>query len=379
LAIGSLKRKGIISNQAVKDLFLNVNPDIDQELLSQLGNIIPTEEDAQKIKEYKGEDQLTEAETFFKSIEDIPSISERLFAWNTMVFFHDDFSKIKPKYEAVINTCEQLKSNENLNIILALVLALGNLLGGKTTAKIMYAYKLKTLKTLMGTKTNNGLSCVRYVLSNAAKVKPNFDEIFNEVKSIEAASKVDFDQLDKNVDDIEKNLTTIKKHIQLAENAKIENDKLPEIMKKFVEDADTAIKMLRESKEKMLKHIEDLAVTFGEDPKSIRESPSEYFQEIAEIFKTFKEAHSANLVAIEKELKKKKKEEEKREKEEKKNEPKALSTKKTMKKLGEDDDDETREKGFNEDDLRSGDALRRKIKKKKDAKKDKKKMDEDLL
>eukprot|EP01080_Neovahlkampfia_damariscottae_P006119 gene6119-10126_t len=371
LAIGSLKRKGITSHQAIKNLFLEVSPDVDQEILSGLRNVIPTEEDAQKIKEYKGEDQLTEAEEYFKFIQVIPSLSERLDSWNTMVFFHDDFSKIKPKYDSVIRTCQDLKSNENFKVILSLVLALGNLLSGKTNAKIMYAFKLKTLKTLMGTKTNGGLSCIRYILSMAAIVKPDFDKMFTDLKTIEESSKVDFDQLDKEIEEIEKNLVVVNKQIQLAEKKNIENDKLPSVMKKFVENAETAMKMIKESKHKMISSIEELSKAFGEDPKKIKESPSEYFQEIDEIFKTLKEAHLANLAKIEKEAKRLKKEEEKKEKELKRAESKNMSTKKSVRKMN-DGEDGGEDGKFNEDDLRSGNALRRKMKKKKETKEKKK-------
>jgi cytokinesis protein len=361
LGLGSLKRKGLTTNESIYNLFMELNPAIDQDLLSQLKNILPTDEDMQKIREYQGTDKLSIAEEFFMSIKDIPSIGDRLFAWNTMVFFHDDFSKIRPKFESFIDSCKALKSCLHFHYILSLILALGNLLGGKTSAKLIYGYKLATLKTLIGTKMNNGLSCVRYILGIAYETKPDFIEMFNELKVLEVCSKVDVEQTDKEIEEIKSNLAVVRKQIELAKTANLPNDQLPKVMTEFVENAETGLKMIEEFKEQMIKETEEIAKTFSEDPKVMKDNPSEWFKQINEVITTLKEAHQANLVAIDKEEKRKKKEEEKL----KKLNPVAATV--VKKKKEEDEDDGI----LNEDDLRSGNLMRRKMKKKNATKKSK--------
>jgi hypothetical protein len=154
------------------------------------------------------------------------------------------------------------------------------------------------------------------------------------------------------------------------EAANIKDDKFPIVMKEFLSKYEIGISLIEDFQKKSEIAIIETSVLYG-DPKIV-ESPIEFFKGVDEILKYENESHAANVAAIEKEKKKKLKEEQKLLRSAPSSRPPSapssapssrstspvLGSQKSLKKKNGDE-------GIDEDDLRSGALLRKKIQKKK--------------
>jgi hypothetical protein len=117
LGLQSLKRRGFQKNEDLRNLLLAVDSNIDMDILVQLKSIAPSEEDVEKVSNYKGEDKLSDAETFIKSIMDIKNVQGRIESWIQMISFTEDYNRLNSKIRTVRESCKELKTSENFHLM----------------------------------------------------------------------------------------------------------------------------------------------------------------------------------------------------------------------------------------------------------------------
>jgi hypothetical protein len=181
------------------------------------------------------------------------------------------------------------------------------MVNGKTTNKIIHGFKMSSLQTISGIKTSNGKTLLRYILEVSKEKHPNLLNVFQELKSVEAATKIKFDVLEKEIKDFEKINSEIEKSIKDETN--VEDDQFRKIMSQFSKKQQAGIRLLKSNLNEMFKEIDELGVTFAED--NLKEKSFEFFLEISNFLKIIQESKNANDAWEIRENKKKEKELEK--------------------------------------------------------------------
>jgi hypothetical protein len=181
------------------------------------------------------------------------------------------------------------------------------MVNGKTTNKIIHGFKMSSLQTISGIKTSNGKTLLRYILEVSKEKYPNLLNVFQELKSVEAATKIKFDVLEKEIKDFEKINSEIEKSIKDETN--VEDDQFRKIMSQFSKKQQAGIRLLKSNLNEMFKEIDELGVTFAED--NLKEKSFEFFLEISNFLKIIQESKNANDAWEIRENKKKEKELEK--------------------------------------------------------------------
>jgi hypothetical protein len=346
IGLKSLSRFGYGTFQKIRSLILKNDPNVDTELIPQLKSIIPPKEEIQKIIEYDGNGELSDAEKLCLYLYDIPNLTERMECWEILINFENDFSMIEPKLNSFIESCHQLDSNESFHIIISFILSLANLLQGTNESKIIYGFKLNTLKILYSTKTNTKMTVLRYLVNIIGKKYPlMIPSVIQEFNQIMETSKIDLEQLKKDVEEMNRNYFKILNQIENANSSSLKDDEFSMVMGKFSEYQKEGIDSINQQKREMEDSIDHVSILFGE-PK-LKENPGEIFQEMSQFVVCLKEAYYSNVSKVEKEKKKKKK------------------IKKIEISLEKRNPEEVDLTVINEDDLRSGLLLRNRMRKSK--------------
>jgi hypothetical protein len=346
IGLKSLSRFGYSSFQKIRSLILKNDPNVNPELIPQLKSIIPPKEEIQKIIEYDGNGELSDAEKLCLNLYDIPNLTERMECWEILINFENDVSMIEPKLNSFIESCKQLDSNENFHVIISFILTLSNLLQGTNESKIIYGFKLSTLKILYSTKTNTKVTVLRYLVNVIGKKYPSLiPSVIQEFNQIIETSKIDLEQLKKDVEEMNQNYFKILKQIENAMSSSLKDD-FSVVMEKFNKNQKEGIDSINQKKREMEYFIDKISILFGE-PK-LKENPGEIFQEMSQFVICLKEAYYSNVSKSEKEKKKIKK-------------IKNIESEISFEKRNPEEVDLT---VINEDDLRSGLLLRNRMRKK---------------
>jgi hypothetical protein len=337
IALNSISRRGLNTNEKIRSTLLSMNPNIEDEILSQLTSIVPPREEMEKIIEYEGDLDFSEVEKYLKFISDIPNLEERLKCWEILTSFELNVSRIFPPFEFSLNAFEQLMSSEKFLLILSFILSLTNLLNAKNESKIQYGFTMEGLNTLYGARMNNGITVIRYLIKILTKRDEYFvNKILEELNFIKMSGKIDFEQLEEDIGEFKDQYQLVKKQHEIVQKSNIKDDQFCEVISGLIDKFEISLFKIEEYQIKMKKTLSELSQLFG-DP-SIEKFPKKkdekhFFKQLDDFLSVIVQANEANKVALQKEEKKRKKEEKKKD-------------------------------VVNEEDLRSGALIRKKMKSK---------------
>jgi hypothetical protein len=316
IALNSISRRGLNSNEKIRSTLLSMNPIIEDEILSQLTSIVPPREEMEKIIEYEGDLELSEVEKYLKFISDIPNLEERLKCWEILTSFELNVSRIFPPFEFSLNAFEQLMSSEKFLLILSFILSLTNLLNAKNESKIQYGFTMEGLNTLYGARMNNGITVIRYLIKLLTKRDEYFvTKILEELNFIKMSGKIDFEQLEEDIGEFKDQYQLVKKQHEIVQKSNINDDQFCEVISGLIDKFDISLFKIEEYQIKMKKTLSELSQLFG-DP-SIEKFPKKkdekhFFKQLDDFLSVIVQANEANKVALQKEEKKRKKEEKKK-------------------------------------------------------------------
>eukprot|EP01080_Neovahlkampfia_damariscottae_P006009 gene6009-10011_t len=364
LGLESLKRKKIQSNEEIKKILLEIDSTIDIDILIQLKSIftlINEEEDFEKVTTFKGEEKLSNSEIFIKEISIFKDLKGRMESWISMISFTEDYNKVNSKIRNLKNTIIELKTSESFQLMLSLLLALGNIVNGKSQNKLLYGFKLNSLQTISGIKISNGENLIGYLLNFSKQKYPNLiQNLFEELSSINESIKIkSIDNLEKEIKEFEKIEIEIEKSMKIAEKLKFEQikDQFPFILNDFLKKKlKIGIRLLNSNLNELFKEIKNLEEIFSED--NLKDNLFDFLKNISSFLKIVKETKLQNDLKIERERKRKEKEIEKLKKLENKPVRKSTRRRSIDKSLDVSTKDDL------EDNMRSGMNLRKKIVKK---------------
>ncbi|BAM41989.1 uncharacterized protein TOT_040000368 [Theileria orientalis strain Shintoku] len=250
----------------IREAIVHLDPNIlTTEATESLLLLLPNNEELSIVSEFvkSGGDlsAVDKPEQFVASMVGIPIMKQRLECHQTALTFKDNYNEIYGPLETILDSCEAVMSSIKLNILSNFILSVGNTLNeGDPKKGNAEGFKPTTYPKLndFRTTTKPSKTLLQYICDMVGDEDETVLDLLNDLRSLDAASKVDVVALDEKMNRFKNDLTKIKNAINLAQNAKSDyKDHFPSIMNEFLRDAEPKVNSLA-------KHYQDVMATFKE-------------------------------------------------------------------------------------------------------------------
>ncbi|XP_012522925.1 formin-2 isoform X2 [Monomorium pharaonis] len=216
--VGILEKSLHIDFSEIENAAYNLDTSvISLEALQQIYEIKPTQKEIEDIATHEAlypDIPLDQPELFLKRLSGINHFSERIACLMLQSEFQDAISSVSYKLNNVRTTCDFLLNSEPLKKVMAIILTLGNYMnGGNMLRGQADGFGLEILGKLKDVKSNvPGVTLLHYVVN--AKLSQEKDHNFDEPlplpvpepADVEAASTIKFDDINKELDRLDKEL-----------------------------------------------------------------------------------------------------------------------------------------------------------------------------
>ncbi|XP_060103819.1 FH1/FH2 domain-containing protein 3 isoform X7 [Heteronotia binoei] len=257
--------------RTIKTAILNFDEyALNKEGIEKILTMIPTEEEKQKIQEAQlanPDIPLGSAEQFLLTLSSITELSARLQLW---AFKMDHELVEKEVAEPLLDLKEgmdQLGNNKTLGFVLSTLLAIGNFLNG-TNAK---AFELSYLEKVPEVKdTVHKQSLLHHVCTIVVEKFPDSTDLYSEIGAITRSAKVDFEQLQDNLCQMEKRCKASWDHLK----AIAKHDMKPTLkqkMSEFLKDCAERIIILKIVHRRIINRFHSFLLFMGYPPYTVRE------------------------------------------------------------------------------------------------------------
>lgn len=126
---------------------------LNRDALEKLSQLIPKPDELRAVRGYKGEpDRLMECDRFFLAISRVPRFPTKVASFITLLSAADIAGDVLRRASLVRDACAQVVASETLQVVLAQVLAVGNLLNAGHSRLTARAITLESLLKLSSTK-----------------------------------------------------------------------------------------------------------------------------------------------------------------------------------------------------------------------------------
>lgn len=243
--VGILEKSLRVDFSEVENAVYNLDTSIvSLEALRQIYEIMPSTKEMEEITAHELEHPeipLDRPEMFLKQLSTIKHFNERIACLMFQSEFHDAISTVSSKLTNLRSTCEYLRNAQSLKRIMALILTLGNYMnGGNRMRGQADGFGLEILGKLKDVKSKMpGVTLLHYVVRVRLEQEGNynFDEMLPlpvpEPADIEAASTIDFEEIVKELDRLDKELQVC------HQNCKKVTDACPDTSAAFKEKMDS--------------------------------------------------------------------------------------------------------------------------------------------
>uniref|UniRef100_A0A8C8RC23 Formin homology 2 domain containing 3 n=1 Tax=Pelusios castaneus TaxID=367368 RepID=A0A8C8RC23_9SAUR len=257
--------------RTIKTAILNFDEyALNKEGIEKILTMIPTEEEKQKIQEAQMANPdipLGSAEQFLLTLSSISELSARLQLWA----FKMDYELVEKEVaEPLLDLKEgmdQLEHNKTLGFILSTLLAIGNFLNG-TNAK---AFELSYLEKVPEVKdTVHKQSLLHHVCTMVVEKFPDSTDLYSEIGAITRSAKVDFEQLQDNLCQVEKRCKASWDHLKAIAKHEMKST-LKQKMSEFLKDCAERIIILKIVHRRIINRFHAFLLFMGHPPYAIRE------------------------------------------------------------------------------------------------------------
>ncbi|KAF4088333.1 hypothetical protein AMELA_G00081140 [Ameiurus melas] len=202
--------------RTIKTAILNFDEyALNKEGIEKILTMIPTEEEKQKIQEAQlanPDIPLGSAEQFLLTLSSISELSARLHLWAFKMDYDVLEKEVAEPLQDLKEGMSQLEKNKTLCFILSTLLAIGNFLNG-TNAK---GFELSYLEKVPEVKdTVHKQSLLHHVCSIVVDKFPESSDLYSEIGAITRSAKVDFDQLQDNLAQMERRCKASWDHLKV--------------------------------------------------------------------------------------------------------------------------------------------------------------------
>ncbi|KAK0178705.1 hypothetical protein PV327_007568 [Microctonus hyperodae] len=266
--VGILEKSLRVDFSEVENSVYNLDTSIvSLEALRQIYEIMPTPKEMEEITNHEREHPnipLDRPEMFLKQLSTIKNFNERIVCLMFRSEFHDAIYTVSTKLTNLRSTCEYLRNSQSLKGVMALILTLGNYMnGGNRMRGQADGFGLEILGKLKDVKSKvPGVTLLHYVVRAKLSQEENynFDEMLPlpvpEPADIEAASTIDFEEIVKELDRLDKELAICEK------NYKIVTETCPEKSIAFKEKMETFLNRARNELQNERENLQEARAKF---------------------------------------------------------------------------------------------------------------------
>ncbi|MCJ8735747.1 hypothetical protein PDJAM_G00251040 [Pangasius djambal] len=270
--------------EEIKNVILEVNEKVlSENMVQSLLKLLPEEEQLKVLSEMKDEyDDLAESEQFGVVISSVKRLKPRLSAILFRLQFEEQINNVKPDIVAVTAACEELVKSNNFSHLLQIILLVGNYMNAGSRNAKAFGFSISYLCKLRDTKSTDQKQTLLHFLADMCQEQhPNVMHFPEELIHLEKASRVSAETLQKNLDQMGKQIKNLEKDIETFPPPQNEKDN-------FVAIAREQFEKLQLMHINMEKQYEDLGKYFVFDPKKI--SPEELFGDLNNFKNMFQQA-----------------------------------------------------------------------------------------
>ncbi|TKS65570.1 FH1/FH2 domain-containing protein 3 [Collichthys lucidus] len=246
--------------RTIKTAILNFDEyALNKEGIEKILTMIPTEEEKQKIQEAQlanPDVPLGSAEQFLLTLSSISELSARLQLWAFKMDYEATEKEVAEPLQDLKEGMEQLEKNKTLRYILSTLLAIGNFLNG-TNAKgfeMTYLEKVPEVKD-----TVHKQSLLHHACSVVVENFPQSTDLYSEIGAITRSAKVDFDQLQENLCQMERRCKASWDHLKVIAKHEMK-PQLKQKMSDFLKDCAERIIILKIVHRRIINSVREVSV-----------------------------------------------------------------------------------------------------------------------
>uniref|UniRef100_A0A8C9JB90 Protein diaphanous homolog 1 n=1 Tax=Panthera tigris altaica TaxID=74533 RepID=A0A8C9JB90_PANTA len=281
--------------QEIKNVILEVNESVlTESMIQNLIKQMPEPEQLKMLSELKDEyDDLAESEQFGVVMGTVPRLRPRLNAILFKLQFSEQVENIKPEIVSVTAACEELRKSESFSKLLEITLLVGNYMNAGSRNAGAFGFNISFLCKLRDTKsTDQKMTLLHFLAELCENDHPDVLKFPDELAHVEKASRVSAENLQKNLDQMKKQISDVERDVQNFPAATDEKDKFVEKMTIFVKDAQEQYNKLRMMHCNMETLYKELGEYFLFDPKKV--SVEEFFMDLHNFKNMFVQAVKEN-------------------------------------------------------------------------------------
>ncbi|KAM6101897.1 FH1/FH2 domain-containing protein 3 isoform 6-T6 [Theristicus caerulescens] len=257
--------------RTIKTAILNFDEyALNKEGIEKILTMIPTEEEKQKIQEAQlanPDVPLGSAEQFLLTLSSISELSARLQLWAFKMDYEIVEKEVAEPLLDLKEGMDQLEHNKTLGFILSTLLAIGNFLNG-TNAK---AFELSYLEKVPEVKdTVHKQSLLHHVCTMVVEKFPDSTDLYSEIGAITRSAKVDFEQLQENLCQMERRCKASWDHLKSIAKHEMKPT-LKQKMSEFLKDCAERIIILKIVHRRIINRFHSFLLFMGHPPYAIRE------------------------------------------------------------------------------------------------------------
>ncbi|XP_024113684.1 FH1/FH2 domain-containing protein 3 isoform X1 [Oryzias melastigma] len=270
--------------RTIKTAILNFDEyALNKEGIEKLLTMIPTEEEKQKIQEAQlanPDVPLGSAEQFLLTLSSISELSARLHLWAFKMDYEATEKEVVEPLQDLKEGMEQLEKNKTLCYILSTLLSIGNFLNS-TNAKgfeLTYLEKVPEVKD-----TVHKQSLLHHVCTAVVENFPQSSDLYSEIGAITRSAKVDFDQLQENLCQMERRCKASWDHLKVIAKHEMK-PQLKQKMSDFLKDCAERIIILKTVHRRIINRFHSFLLYLGHSPYRVREISVNRFSKILSEF-----------------------------------------------------------------------------------------------
>ncbi|XP_058502654.1 FH1/FH2 domain-containing protein 3 isoform X3 [Solea solea] len=270
--------------RTIKTAILNFDEyALNKEGIEKILTMIPTEEEKQRIQEAQlvnPDIPLGSAEQFLLILSSITELSARLQLWAFKMDYELIEKEVAEPLQDLKEGMDQLEKNSTLRHILTTLLAIGNFLNG-TNAK---GFELSYLEKVPEVKdTVHKQSLLHHTCSFVVEKFPDSTDLYSEIGAITRLTKVDFDQLQDNLAQMERRCKASWDHLKVIAKHEMK-PALKQKMSDFLKDCAERIIILKIVHRRIINRFHAFLLFLGHPIYTVREVSIHRFSKILSEF-----------------------------------------------------------------------------------------------
>ncbi|XP_077431348.1 FH1/FH2 domain-containing protein 3 isoform X2 [Vanacampus margaritifer] len=270
--------------RTIKTAILNFDEyALNKEGIEKILTMIPTEEEKQRIQEAQllnPEIPLGSAEQFLLILSSISELSARLQLWAFKMDYELIEKEVAEPLQDLKEGMDQLEKNTTLRYILTTLLAIGNFLNG-TNAK---GFELSYLEKVPEVKdTVHKQSLLHHTCAIVVEKFPDSSDLYSEIGAVTRLTKVDFDQLQDNLAQMERRCKASWDHLKVIAKHEMK-PALKQKMSDFLKDCAERIIILKIVHKRIINRFHAFLLFLGHPIYGVRDVSIHRFSKILSEF-----------------------------------------------------------------------------------------------